>query len=516
MDHCSTFFAPAMTSLASATAQQFSSSCGTRCDSRRDCSSGLVCNPVSKTYDGDPGASTLSCPIPGCEPGKTFVNSNATAHNPEYCIGNNIYQFFNCSPEEQSLNFAAFYYIKLEELPTACNQSTPYKNSELLANMATGWFASGSSCFKEIVITAENGMSVTATVADTTSRARPDRWEGREVVRRSNATKKKLHRGDLTEQGIPEQGTATHGWKLEKLEELYSQQQCIQFMARNHASLVLFFACLALGFSVETARESFTYSWTPEERQRGHVEGAGKQDDDCTCYSVADGPTSDAVYTHHMARRCMAPTKASAPRSCKNCTEKPSIFGFSCALFRLHGSGILSGGSQREFHVLLDCRGECNEASNTEIKDCSGSAIASVCGGFSSEIHVEGAGRLKDGRYVNCKDNDCTYFVTDGPKGSRENDSQLYVSIAVPDEGKYPFGSHLKIDLLQDIALPNGRQHNGCVRVDDACMKDKEKNNECNMDFYVGSESNYLNIDHELQDAELWDANIDPNCQIQD
>ncbi|XP_024533684.1 proline-rich receptor-like protein kinase PERK10 [Selaginella moellendorffii] len=180
MDHCSTFFAPAMTSLASATAQQFSSSCGTRCDSRRDCSSGLVCNPVSKTYDGDPGASTLSCPIPGCEPGKTFVNSNATAHNPEYCIGNNIYQFFNCSPEEQSLNFAAFYYIKLEELPTACNQSTPYKNSELLANMATGWFASGSSCFKEIVITAENGMSVTATVADTTSRARPDRWEGRE------------------------------------------------------------------------------------------------------------------------------------------------------------------------------------------------------------------------------------------------------------------------------------------------------------------------------------------------
>ncbi|EFJ05590.1 hypothetical protein SELMODRAFT_431484 [Selaginella moellendorffii] len=202
-------------------------------------------------------------------------------------------------------------------------------------------------------------------------------------------------------------------------------------MAKNHrssASLVLFFACMALGFSVEAARESFTYYWTVEE-------------------------------------------------------------------------SVLCG----------------NEASNTEIKDCDGNAIASVCGGFSSKIHVEGAGRLKDGRYVNCQDNDCTcYFVTDGPKGSRENDLQLYVSIAVPDEGKYPFGSHLKIDLLQGLALPNGRQHNGCVRVDDACKKDKEKNNECNMDFYVGSESNYHNIEHELQDAESWDANIDPNCQIQD
>ncbi|EFJ14386.1 hypothetical protein SELMODRAFT_423500 [Selaginella moellendorffii] len=129
-------------------------------------------------------------------------------------------------------------------------------------------------------------------------------------------------------------------------------------MAKNHrssASLVLFFACMALGFSVEAARESFTYYWTVEE-------------------------------------------------------------------------SVLCG----------------NEASNTEIKEC--------------------------------------------------NDA------------------HLKIDLLQGLALPNGRQHNGCVRVDDACTKD----NECNMDFYVGSESNYHNIEHELQDAESWDANIDPNCQIQD
>ncbi|EFJ22890.1 hypothetical protein SELMODRAFT_416206 [Selaginella moellendorffii] len=154
MDHRSTFFALAMISLASATAQHFSSSCGARCD---DCSGGLVCNPVSKTCDGDPGANTLSCPIPGCEPAQTFVYSNATALNPEYCVGNYTYQLFNCSPKEQSLNFAALYYIELEGLPTACNRSTPYKNSELLANMATGWFASGSSCFKEIAITAENG-----------------------------------------------------------------------------------------------------------------------------------------------------------------------------------------------------------------------------------------------------------------------------------------------------------------------------------------------------------------------
>ncbi|EFJ05557.1 hypothetical protein SELMODRAFT_136958, partial [Selaginella moellendorffii] len=167
MDHrSSTFFALAMISLVSATAQHFSSSCGTRCDSRRDCSGGLVCNPVSKTCDGDPGASTLSCPIPGCEPAQSFIYSNATAHDPEYCVDNNTYQFFNCSPKEQSLNFAALYYTELEGIPTACNRSTPYKNSELLANMATGWFASGSSCFKEIVITAENGMSVTATVVD--------------------------------------------------------------------------------------------------------------------------------------------------------------------------------------------------------------------------------------------------------------------------------------------------------------------------------------------------------------
>ncbi|EFJ22892.1 hypothetical protein SELMODRAFT_416208 [Selaginella moellendorffii] len=194
-------------------------------------------------------------------------------------------------------------------------------------------------------------------------------------------------------------------------------------MAKNHrssASLVLFLSCMALGFSVEAARESFTYYWTPEE--------------------------SDL-----------------------------------CA----------------------------NEASNTEIKDCNDNTIASVCGSFSSKIHEEGAGKLKDGHYVNCQENCNCYSVTDGPKGSRDNDLHLYVSIAVPDEVKYPFGSKLQIDLLQNLALPNGRQHNGCVRVDDTCYG-------CNMDFYVGSESNYHNIDdEELHDATFWDVKTD-NCEILD
>ncbi|XP_024528945.1 G-type lectin S-receptor-like serine/threonine-protein kinase SD2-5 [Selaginella moellendorffii] len=169
MEHRTTFFALAMiliSSLAGATAQQFSSSCGMTCESTRDCSGGLVCNPISKTCDGDPSASTLSCPIPGCEPAQTFVYSNATAHNPALCFDNTTYQFFNCSPQEQPRNFAAFYFIELEESPTSCNRSTPPRNSELLASMSTGWFANGSSCHREIVITAENGLSVTATVID--------------------------------------------------------------------------------------------------------------------------------------------------------------------------------------------------------------------------------------------------------------------------------------------------------------------------------------------------------------
>ncbi|EFJ35194.1 hypothetical protein SELMODRAFT_405120 [Selaginella moellendorffii] len=149
------------------------------------------------------------------------------------------------------------------------------------------------------------------------------------------------------------------------------------------------------------------------------------------------------------------------------------------------------------------CRGK---AADTGIQDCNTKQeIAKVCGDFWNKIHTEGAGKLKDGRYVTCQDNNCYCFgVTDGPKGSKDNNLHLYVSIAVPGQ-KYPFGTKLEISQLKGLVLPGGGRHNGCVRVEDSCTS-------CNMDFYVGLKRNYDAIDAQVTGA--WDVTSGSNCEI--
>ncbi|KAI8374037.1 hypothetical protein EDC96DRAFT_457637 [Choanephora cucurbitarum] len=134
---------------------------------------------------------------------------------------------------------------------------------------------------------------------------------------------------------------------------------------------------------------------------------------------------------------------------------------------------------------------------NKKLKTTSGSTIAKVSKSTYEKFQMEGTGLLKNGVMVNLDSGNDTFMKVNRKKspyglGSEENNRLVpWISVASNDLRK---GTKLYIKQLDGLKLPDGKKHNGCVRVDDEGWSFSG----CQLDFFVLQFSAYQKLDDML------------------
>ncbi|KAI8988135.1 hypothetical protein BDF20DRAFT_853975 [Mycotypha africana] len=128
------------------------------------------------------------------------------------------------------------------------------------------------------------------------------------------------------------------------------------------------------------------------------------------------------------------------------------------------------------------------------LKDKKGRTIEKVAKITYEKFQMEGTGLLKSGKLVNLDSGNDKFMELDRSKtpyglGSNGNGLQPWVSVAANDIKK---GTTLYVKELDGLKLPDGKIHNGCVRVDDEGWSFDG----CQLDFFVLQFTAY----QELQD----------------
>jgi hypothetical protein len=148
-------------------------------------------------------------------------------------------------------------------------------------------------------------------------------------------------------------------------------------------------------------------------------------------------------------------------------------------------------------------------ASKATLRSCNGSPIATVNGDFAKSVRLEGTGTTKSGKLVNLGDCDCgngfnCFMELDKSKfpfGISHTGQPLepFVDIAMNNR---EVGTTLIITALKGVKLPNGKEHNGCVRVADIGYG--FGGDHC--DWFVASLENY----------EILKSNVPANSEIKE
>jgi hypothetical protein len=117
------------------------------------------------------------------------------------------------------------------------------------------------------------------------------------------------------------------------------------------------------------------------------------------------------------------------------------------------------------------------------LKDRNGKTIAKVAKNTYDKFRMEGTGLLRSGVMVNLDGHADEFLKVNRKKtpyglGSNRNGLTPWVSVATNDIKK---GTTLYIKQLNGLKLPNGKRHNGCVRVDDSGWS----MGSCQIDFFV-------------------------------
>ncbi|KAG2231304.1 hypothetical protein INT48_006415 [Thamnidium elegans] len=147
----------------------------------------------------------------------------------------------------------------------------------------------------------------------------------------------------------------------------------------------------------------------------------------------------------------------------------------------------------------------------SSLKTTSGSTIAKVSKTTYEKFQMEGTGLLQNGVMVNLDSDKDTFLKVDRDEspyglGSTDNNHlSPWVSVASND---MKHGSKLFIKELKGVKLPDGKVHNGCVRVDDEGWSFSG----CQIDFFVLQYSAY----QKLQDIlpEHVTVTEDSSCKI--
>jgi hypothetical protein len=124
---------------------------------------------------------------------------------------------------------------------------------------------------------------------------------------------------------------------------------------------------------------------------------------------------------------------------------------------------------------------------------------------------MEGTGLLKSGTMVNLDSGKDTFLKVDrkeSPYGlGSDDDNHLvpWVSVASNDLKQ---GTTLYIKQLDGVTLPDGKKHNGCVRVDDEGWSFGS----CQLDFFVLQFSAYQKLENLLPEKVTV---TEKSCKIQ-
>jgi len=127
-----------------------------------------------------------------------------------------------------------------------------------------------------------------------------------------------------------------------------------------------------------------------------------------------------------------------------------------------------------------------------KLKDRKGKTIASVSKTTFEKFQMEGTGLLKSGTMVNLDSGNSIFMKLDRGKtpyglGSNGNRLVPWISVASNDIKK---GTKLYIKEMDGLVLPDGKKHNGCVRVDDEGWS----MGGCQLDFFVLQFSAYKEL----------------------
>ncbi|CAO3595797.1 unnamed protein product [Absidia cylindrospora] len=131
------------------------------------------------------------------------------------------------------------------------------------------------------------------------------------------------------------------------------------------------------------------------------------------------------------------------------------------------------------------------------LKTKKGKTIAKVSKTTYEKFQMEGTGLLENGIMVNLDSGKNTFVKVDRSKnpyglGSDDDNSlEPWVSVASND---MKIGTTLYIKELDGLKLPDGKKHNGCVRVDDEGWSFDG----CQLDFYVLQYSAYNVLDGKI------------------
>lgn len=179
---------------------------------------------------------------------------------------------------------------------------------------------------------------------------------------------------------------------------------------------------------------------------------------------------------------------------------------FVCILL-LVCSYFVSARNVKFTYYWISSEDDFPQGSDKMLKNCNGGTIATISKEFWNSLHTECSGRLSTGEYVNGGDSYCNCFIkVPGPIGPKGNRLRPYTSIAAND---IPYGSKVFIQQLQNLTLPNGKIHNGCLRVDDVGWSFGDNR----IDFYVLQKSNYEQLSSQINNHV--DIIVNSNCVIQ-
>jgi hypothetical protein len=83
--------------------------------------------------------------------------------------------------------------------------------------------------------------------------------------------------------------------------------------------------------------------------------------------------------------------------------------------------------------------------------------------------YCEGTCRIGSKTFNLLSENKQTFMKTDAPYGLGSKGNHLTPFVSVTADGSFPHGTTLFVNNIKGATLPNGKIHNGCVRVDDNC-----------------------------------------------
>ncbi|KAK4515276.1 Eukaryotic translation initiation factor 3 subunit L (eIF3l) [Mucor velutinosus] len=147
-----------------------------------------------------------------------------------------------------------------------------------------------------------------------------------------------------------------------------------------------------------------------------------------------------------------------------------------------------------------------------KLKDKNSKEISKVSKTTYNKFQMEGTGLLKSGIMVNLGSGGKNVFMKvdrkKTPYGLGSNSKALtpWASVASND---IKLGTTLYIKDLDGVSLPNGKKHNGCVRVDDRSWS----MGGCQIDFFVLQFSAYQQLNRKISSKVKV---VEKSCKVQD